>query len=131
MIFWCIVGCVIRIILYFVIIPDNLFGYGLGSNSYQYTFWIYFLLHGFAVGMNVLTLTAMLAPIMPHNLTGSIIGGKVCISYWIKAGGALLVGCLWDISHNWLWYGTGLFVAASLILLLVIVVVEKSNAYRL
>ena len=73
LVFWCIVGCVIRIILYFVIIPDNLFGYGLGSNSYQYTFWIYFLLDGFAVGINILTLTAMLAPILPHNLTGSII----------------------------------------------------------
>lgn len=128
LVFWCVVGCVVRIVLSFGIIPENLFGYGLGSNSYEYTFWIYISMIGFGMGMNVLTLGAMLVPIMPHQLTGSVMGLKLFVAYCIKSVGALVVGCLWDVSYDWLWYATGLFTAVCLGLVIVVAFVERSTA---
>ena len=131
LVFFVIASCVTTIILAFFIIPENVFGYDLGNNSWEYTFWIYVSMIGFSIGVDITGLGAMLVPLIPHGSSGTILGLRVGAGYCIRACSALVIGCLWNMSYEWLWYGIGLFSCVSLVVVLIVAMVEQSNLFTL
>ena len=126
LVFILIVTLVFGLILTFWIIPDNAFGF-----SYKYSFWIYISFVGFVLGANIVSLVLMTVSLAPHGATGRVWGVKTFIIHCVKAFGILFVGILWDESHEWLWYSTGLLGIVQLILLLIVAGLEQSNWYQI
>ena len=83
------------------------------------------------MGMDILTLGAILVQLMPHQQSGRIVGMKVFATYCVKACSVLIIDCLWDISIQWLWYGMGIFAGISLIIIFIAAIVEESHLYKL
>ena len=102
-----------------LIIPDNMLNFG-----YIYSLWICVGLIGFCYGIASICLTTIIVDIMPKNVTGRVAGANMFIQYCAKGIGSLIVGLLWDISYQWLWYYSAICAFICLILLIIVSMVR-------
>lgn len=105
----------ITILFTFYIIPNNSFNF-----EYVYSFWFYLAVLGFCYGFPLMCMVLIMLEVMPKDIAGKISGLEMFVQYSIKGIGALLVGYLWQYSHEWIWYTIGCQTCISLILAIAI-----------
>ena len=122
-----LIALVIGAISFFAIIPNI----NLSNNDlYIYIFFIYFIILGFCFGIPFMNLESIKIQMRHPNIIGKLEGATVLILSFFQSIGVLLVGLLWNISYESVFYGCGVIFGLSALCILFIACVESCTPVK-
>ena len=95
--------------------------------TYHGIFWIYDILFGGLWGVLSMLLEFMVLEVQPTAYLARIAAIKGILVQICVGFGVVCVGLLWHLSYNWFWFVQSIWLAVSLLLLVILVVCEMKQ----
>ena len=92
-------------------------------------YWFVFIVNGICFGMAYITSEAITVDLMPKHLASIISGIKGMTRMCSKGFFCLVVGLLWNTSHDYIWYVQGIQCSTALIMIVLVGCFESSGMF--